>query len=523
MKTVKPSDVHRQEQLVDIPAKGTSTLKACLFPGEKSRKHVCFVVAHPYGPLGGSMDNEVVHGLYIAFASMGYMALRFNFRGVAGSTGRTSFTGNGEIEDVMHVYRYLKGTKDSSPIKIVLCGYSYGSVATCAAASQIPETIALISISYPIGVLWALSLGNQQKRVQSIHSLPATVLKFFICGSKDNFTSEAAFNQFTATLAEPKTCVVVPDMDHFWRGGLDGLTGHINQWVSRVLRVHLGERTYSNVMTSTQSPPKMHLGSMASLVWASSDNLSPTSPKKSSQPLNDSPGRLNKLKTGSMNSLGSSNILKHARSRSDANILSSLDDADSNNDSPSMFASLPRIKGRMANIDSSPISTAMDQLKLQFIDDESSQVRRSDVSSASPRTSHSSPLRNHNEQLVSSPMKSHEELSPLKPHEVLSPLKADEEVSPSQSHEELQIPIPPLPPRRQPTTSSVSPDPPPLPTLKPHPPTDPPSTHAGVHVDVHFRGSSADGNAVVSEKRRSPLKGPREFSPSPKSNPTNTT
>nr|KAJ3419277.1 hypothetical protein HK105_007170 [Polyrhizophydium stewartii] len=192
--------------------------------------------------LGGDLNNGVVHALFSNFASMGYSTIRFNFRGVGLSTGRTTFRGIGEIDDVVAVYKYVTTQASALASKVILCGYSYGSVATCAAACELPLVVGLISISYPAGVLWALTLGNQRKHLAGLHSTPASVLKMFISGAKDNFTSESAFTKFADGVTGPKTVVVVPEADHFWAGIEKGLAAHINQWFVREMRPHLGER-----------------------------------------------------------------------------------------------------------------------------------------------------------------------------------------------------------------------------------------------------------------------------------------
>ncbi|EGF76841.1 hypothetical protein BATDEDRAFT_92264 [Batrachochytrium dendrobatidis JAM81] len=245
------NSLHLKELHVDIPTAAGGVLKGRLFLGDK-RKSTCVVLAHPYGPLGGDMKNYIVEALFGLFSSMGYTTLRFNFRGVGGSTGRTSFRGLGEIEDVVTVCNYVLTCTHclEPPTKLILCGYSYGSVATGAAASQIPQVSAVVSVSYPAGVLWALTLGHQKKHISALQSTPDTIQKFFITGSKDNYTSEASFMQFVTNIPNPKTVVVVPDADHFWVDTEHALISHLNQWVVKVLRAHLGERGSTNELSS---------------------------------------------------------------------------------------------------------------------------------------------------------------------------------------------------------------------------------------------------------------------------------
>ncbi|KAG0178784.1 hypothetical protein DFQ29_003028 [Apophysomyces sp. BC1021] len=45
------------------------------------------IIAHPYGPLGGNMQNNVVVALHKFFANRGYVTVRLNFRSFDFVTG----------------------------------------------------------------------------------------------------------------------------------------------------------------------------------------------------------------------------------------------------------------------------------------------------------------------------------------------------------------------------------------------------------------------------------------------------
>ena len=47
----------------------------------------CFVLTHPWGILGGDMDNNVPSEIANALTTFGYNTVRFNFRGVGRSSG----------------------------------------------------------------------------------------------------------------------------------------------------------------------------------------------------------------------------------------------------------------------------------------------------------------------------------------------------------------------------------------------------------------------------------------------------
>ena len=58
------------------------------------------VICHPHPQMGGSMYNNVAETIRDVFAGQNYSTLRFNFRGVGGSTGQFD-EGRGEVQDVL--------------------------------------------------------------------------------------------------------------------------------------------------------------------------------------------------------------------------------------------------------------------------------------------------------------------------------------------------------------------------------------------------------------------------------------
>ena len=62
------------------------------------------VIAHPLPTMGGTMDSKIVTTLAKTFTELGFVALRFNFRGAGASSGEFDH-GNGEVEDALAVDR----------------------------------------------------------------------------------------------------------------------------------------------------------------------------------------------------------------------------------------------------------------------------------------------------------------------------------------------------------------------------------------------------------------------------------
>lgn len=107
------------------------------------------VVAHPLPTMGGTMENKVVMTLAKAFAELGFIALRFNFRGVGGSEGEFD-EGDGEVEDVLAVVRYARHAcpelSRRSDLPLVLSGFSFGGYVQARAAQQLhPQRLVLVA------------------------------------------------------------------------------------------------------------------------------------------------------------------------------------------------------------------------------------------------------------------------------------------------------------------------------------------------------------------------------------------
>lgn len=101
------------------------------------------VVAHPLPTMGGTMDNKVVTTLAKAFVELGFVALRFNFRGVGNSAGKFD-QGNGEVEDVLAVVRHAR--QEYGDLPLILAGFSFGGYVQARAALHLhPQRLVLVA------------------------------------------------------------------------------------------------------------------------------------------------------------------------------------------------------------------------------------------------------------------------------------------------------------------------------------------------------------------------------------------
>ena len=194
---------------------------------KSKNKNIIAIILHPYGPLGGCYNDHVVvamERLMLQECSVSTCCL--NMRGVGKSGGRTSWTCTPERDDVVAAAAFLTSNAkelllldgDDSQCRIILIGYSFGSVVACFAAPEIPNLSAVVSISYPASVLWALASFQTHSIYQALESINPDVYKLFVIGDCDNFSSIAAWQDGVVDLVhEPKNMTVFPGVDHFYR------------------------------------------------------------------------------------------------------------------------------------------------------------------------------------------------------------------------------------------------------------------------------------------------------------------
>jgi alpha/beta superfamily hydrolase len=116
----------------------------------------CVVNCHPHPLHGGTMQNKVTHTLARSFIGQGFIALRFNFRGV-GESGGEFDEGRGELEDVFVAMEYLSGNFPHLPLWV--SGFSFGAAMAVHAAAE-RGTAGLVSVA-PASSRFTNSLSSQ--------------------------------------------------------------------------------------------------------------------------------------------------------------------------------------------------------------------------------------------------------------------------------------------------------------------------------------------------------------------------
>ena len=111
------------------------------------------LVAHPNPQQGGTLDNKVAQTLARTFFALGYVAVRFNFRGVGQSAGHFD-DGRGETDDAAAALAFAQ-SRFALPGNPVLAGFSFGAfVQTQLAARIAVERLVLVGPAvkrFPVG------------------------------------------------------------------------------------------------------------------------------------------------------------------------------------------------------------------------------------------------------------------------------------------------------------------------------------------------------------------------------------
>ena len=260
-----------------------AAIQTRLFAGPRSITYRRLVViAHPLGRLGGSWDDAVVGAVTAALSSCD--VVQFNSRGVGKSTGSATFTcvhacvAPSDAPAARARSRIIKRssitTSSSQPATstrmksssascvdrlvahdLTWQGYSAGSMA--ASLARGPKQMIQqrhVLISYPVSVLWALTVGHTAAFNAGLDALVADnssdVLE--IHGSGDTFTSASKYASWASALQAKATTsgsrfqsIEVPGAGHFWTDGalvwptladLAGtarlLANHISTWLA---------------------------------------------------------------------------------------------------------------------------------------------------------------------------------------------------------------------------------------------------------------------------------------------------
>lgn len=193
------------------------TLEGVLAYPDAAMPETAALLLAPHPQMGGNMDNNVVRHLARRLASEGALTLRFNYRGVGGSTLTTHGTES--------VYAYYQRMEEEQRYEVLLPD----AIAALVALRGFAPCRRTVYVGYSLGAVLAGMLGRVVRPdavfviSPPVKKVPLDVFhtgafpRHFIGGDNDFAFPLDAFDAQYAALPEPKTFQLLRGMDHFFR------------------------------------------------------------------------------------------------------------------------------------------------------------------------------------------------------------------------------------------------------------------------------------------------------------------
>jgi alpha/beta superfamily hydrolase len=190
-----------------------------LLSPDKGSPRGALIICHPHPLYGGDMHNDVVVALTRIAAMWDFTSLRFNFRGVGGSSG-TFGGGISEQKDVRGAIDFL--VQGRNPAVVLTAGYSFGAIA-CLPVGAVDERVKGV-----IGVAPPLEMFD----FRFMRDCPKP--KLFISGERDTICPPTKMEEFFQTLSDPKWLRILPGIDHFFYGKRGLFEGAVGDFLERM-------------------------------------------------------------------------------------------------------------------------------------------------------------------------------------------------------------------------------------------------------------------------------------------------
>ncbi|HEV8615843.1 MAG TPA: alpha/beta fold hydrolase [Methylomirabilota bacterium] len=180
------------------------------------------VICHPHPLYGGDMDNHIVVVVAVACQAAGLATLRFNFRGVGGSSGIHD-EGRGEQADAVAALDHL-ATRLPPGAPLALAGYSFGAVVATAVTANGRELAGLALVAPPLAFP-----GREELRPSAPRRGPLLV----VAGGADAYCPADALDRLARRV--PGAAVrIIEGADHFFAGTLESLSDALSGWARQV-------------------------------------------------------------------------------------------------------------------------------------------------------------------------------------------------------------------------------------------------------------------------------------------------
>jgi len=177
------------------------------------------VICHPHPLYGGTFDNKVCSTLVRAFHEAGFIAVRFNFRGVGNSEG-TYKEGKGEQEDLIAVMYWVQ--QQAAGLSIILAGFSFGGAVAAAYARDHADAILRAILVSP-------ALGHYGFELDDRIAVPVLIVQ----GESDEvLPAELVYRWVQESKSKTVSLVRFANTGHFYHGRLTELKNALLDFLS---------------------------------------------------------------------------------------------------------------------------------------------------------------------------------------------------------------------------------------------------------------------------------------------------
>lgn len=180
------------------------------------------VICHPHPLYGGSMYNNVVSAIDTGYSAKGYTTLRFNFRGVGGSSG-TYGEGEGETRDLVAAFGFLKGGCRPGA-HLALAGYSFGAWIAARSAHLLSDLSSIFLVALPIAAYGAGSLSSYGGPI------------YLVGGGYDDIAPVEDIKDLYGTLTGDNKHLKVIPTSHFFESREREIEEYIKEFVADPIR-----------------------------------------------------------------------------------------------------------------------------------------------------------------------------------------------------------------------------------------------------------------------------------------------
>ena len=169
------------------------------------------VICHPHPLHGGTMHTKAVYRAAQGLNDAGLVTLRFNFRGVGGSTGSHD-SGIGEQDDLRAAIDWLESSYPHVPL--VVGGFSFGSIVGLSVAAGDERVVSLLGLGLPVDLDDRYGYSFMANAAKPI---------LIVQGENDEFGPGEKVASLISPLGNHITLVRIPGTDHYFDSRLGEL------------------------------------------------------------------------------------------------------------------------------------------------------------------------------------------------------------------------------------------------------------------------------------------------------------